>query len=73
LIYRRPHSDRAVRANYLGLATGGRRAALRRLTIAPYHWADLNGDNRVGDEVDLIWTAGGYSWDAASVHYRVVK
>jgi transcriptional regulator with XRE-family HTH domain len=65
-----------------------------QLTIAPYHWADLNGDNRIDDEeilwvydlfgtlegfddlrdeVDRIWTAGGYRWDAAAGHYQAVK
>jgi transcriptional regulator with XRE-family HTH domain len=65
-----------------------------QLRLAPYHWADLNGDNRIDDEeilwvydqigdvegfdrlrdeVDRIWTAGGYRWDAASGHYQVRK
>lgn len=63
-----------------------------QLTVAPYHWADLNSDNRIDDEeilwvydlfgvlegfddlrdeVDLIWTAGGYRWDGKMQKYLV--
>jgi hypothetical protein len=33
----------------------------------------LEGFDDLRDEVDLIWTAGGYRWDAAAGHYQVVK
>lgn len=65
-----------------------------QMVVAPYHWADRNGDNRIDDEeilwvydlfgalegfddlrdeVDMIWTAGGYDWDAISGHYKLAK
>ncbi len=33
----------------------------------------LEGFDDLRDEVDRIWTAGWYSWDATTGHYRVVK
>lgn len=63
-----------------------------QMTVAPYHWADRDRDNRIDDEeilwvydffgtpegfddlrdeVDLIWTAGGYRWDGKLQKYRV--
>lgn len=66
--------------------TGG-----ERMAIAPYHWADRDGDYRIDDEeilwvyevygtleglddlrdeVDNIWTAGGYGWDGRKFQYK---
>lgn len=65
-----------------------------QMTVAPYHWADRDSDNRIDDEeilwvydffgaqegfddlrdeVDLIWTAGGYRWDGKLQKYLVAE